>query len=91
MVSEALPLKTRSRVVPSFLSQSLDTMFWTTFVEGLEDSKDRLLALPPSRGQTLSNQVLFDSILEDIRHVIALDPSSPLADSEDEQQSSPNL
>jgi len=81
-VLDIITLKTRSRVMPSFLSQPLiGASFWARFAGDLEESKDRLLALPPSQGQTLSNQELFVSILEDARRTI-----SPvlLTDSEDD-------
>lgn len=89
------PLKAYFRVMPSFLSRSLDSLFWTTFVEGLEMSKGQLLAQPPSQKQTLSNQALFDGVLEDVQRAIALNPwrrltSTTLSDSEDEQQWSPH-
>jgi len=49
----------------------------------MEESKDRLLTLPPSLGQTLSNQELFDNVLEDARRAMALDRSpTPLTDSD---------
>ena len=83
-VPNVLTLKTRSRVMSSFLSQPLiRPSFWALFAENLEESKDRLLALPPSQGQTLSNQELFASILEDAQRAIRI--SSPiLTDSEDD-------
>lgn len=84
-VPDALLLKTRFRMIPSFLSRSPGTLFWATFVEGLEGSKGLLLALLPSPGQALSNQTLFDGILEDARHTMALDLSTPLSDSEDDE------
>lgn len=66
------------------LSQLLETPFWAKVIENLEELEDQLLTLPHSQGQTLSNQELFDSILGCAQREMALDPPSPLADSEDE-------
>ena len=77
-------LKICPRIMPSFLSQSLGASFWDTIVETLEESKGRLLDRPPSPGQALSNQELFDNVLEDARSAMELDPPSPLAYSDDE-------
>ena len=54
------------------------------FVEKLEESKDQLLALPDSQGQVLSNQELFDNILNDARHAISARPRWPPTDSDDD-------
>jgi len=70
--------------MPSFLSQSLRPSFWAIVVENLEESKGRLLALPPSQGQILSNLELFTSILEDAQRATTLDPPTPFTDSEDD-------
>ena len=77
-------LKASSRIMPSFLSQLLGASFWATVVENLETSKDRLLVLPPSQGQRLSNEELFAAILEDAQRAAVVDPLSPLTDSGDD-------
>jgi len=78
---DVITLKTRSRVMPSFLSRPLmEASLWALFIEVLVESKDQLLALPPAQDQTLSNQELFLSILEDARRTIS--PVLP-TDSED--------
>ena len=77
-------LKTHSSIMPSFLSQPLRAWFWTTFAESLAKSKDRLLALPPSQGQTLSNQELLASIFEDTRGKMLVGPLIFLTDQEDD-------
>jgi len=82
-VPNVLTLKTSSRVIPSLLSQPpAGSSFWASFVDKLEESKDRLLALPPSQGQTLSNQELLASILSDAHNAMEL--ASPIfTDSEE--------
>ena len=83
--STSPPLKMSFRVIPSFFSRSLGASFWDAIVENLEEVKDRLLALPPSLGQTLSNQELFNTVLEDVRRAMALDPSTSFTESDDDQ------
>jgi len=83
-ILDVLSLKTRFRIIPSFLSQPLRPSFWAIVVENLEESGGRLLALPPSQGQILSNRELFASILEDAQRAMTLDPPTPLTDSEDD-------
>ncbi|KAF9650685.1 hypothetical protein BDM02DRAFT_3127503 [Thelephora ganbajun] len=70
-------------IMPPLLSQSLGVGFWATVIDTLRGSNDRLLIMPPSQGQTLSNQELFDNILEDARR--AMPRISPISsvDSED--------
>lgn len=69
---DVITLKPRSRVMPSFLSQPLmEASLWALIMEALVESKDQLLALPPAQDQTLSNQELFLSILEDVRRIIS--------------------
>lgn len=71
-VLEFISLKTRSRIIPSFLSQPLiEASVWALFLEYLLESKDRLLVLPPAQDQTLANQELFISILKDVRRTIS--------------------
>lgn len=74
--------------MPSLLPQLQCCPFATVFVEMLEESKDRLLALPDSQGQTLSNQELFDNILEEARHAISVGSRYPLTDSDDDDSES---
>ena len=81
-VSSVPLLKMFFRIIPSFLSQSLGASFWDAIVETLEESKDRLLDLPPSPGQVVSNQELFDNVLEDAQSAMELDP--PFTSSDDE-------
>lgn len=82
-VPDLLMLNIRFRVMPSFLSQSIGTLFWDAVVEALRESEGRLLALPPSQGQTQSNQELFDSILKDAQCAVAHDSPTPIVDSDD--------
>ena len=69
--------------MPSFLSQSIGTLFWDAVVETLRESEGRLLALQPSQGQTQSNQELFDSILKDAQCAVARNSPTPIVDSDD--------
>jgi len=78
------PTELSFRIIPSFFSRPLGASFWDTIVENLEESRDRLLNLPPSPGQVLSNQELFDNVLEDAQSAMELDPPSPFTDSDDE-------
>jgi hypothetical protein len=67
---DTLLLNTLFRIMPPLLSQSLGVPFWAQAVEFLYGSEDLLLALPTSPGQTLSNQELFESVLDDIQEVM---------------------
>lgn len=69
--------------MPSLLPQLQRFPFGAVFIEKLQESKDRLLALPDPQGQTLSNQELFDNILEAARHAISVNsPPTDLGDSD---------
>lgn len=78
------------RILPPLLSQSLGVPFWAHTVELLHGSEDLLLELPPSQGQTLSNQELFESVLDDIQEVMGHSnphPLVPLTDSDSDSDS----
>ena len=70
--------------MPPLLTQRLQVPEWAEVVEFLSSSRDQLLALPPSRTQTLSNAELLDSILDDVLCMIAKGDRMPLTDSEDD-------
>lgn len=63
--------------MPPLLTRNLGVPGWAEVLECLYHSQDKLLALPPSRGQALSNAELLDSILDDLRRLI--NPSQTLA------------
>ena len=57
-------------IMPPLLTQPLGVSGWAQVIESLSHSRDQLLALPPSHGQTHSNEELFDSILADVLRMI---------------------
>ena len=71
--------------MPPLLTQPLGVPGWARVVEYLYHSQDQLVALPPLHGRTLSNEELFESILDDVRSKITKgDPMLFLTDSEDD-------
>ena len=69
--------------MPPLLTQPLEASGWAEALESLRGAEDRLLAIPPSHRQTLSNMELFNSILDDVRSMVAKGGTNfLLADSE---------